>query len=131
MADYRDHYNEIRTAGAGLMAASVDAPNRSEALRQQLSLPFPILCDTERRVVREWDIYNPREKGGIAKPSVFTIDRDRTVRYAAVDTVSTRISASEIVRMLETNTATQTARRKLYIPRLREWVRAIRNSLAR
>ena len=126
MADYRDHYNEIRTAGAGLMAASVDAPNRSEALRQQLSLPFPILCDTERRVVREWDIYNPREKGGIAKPSVFITDRNRTVRYAAVDTVATRIPASEIVRMLETNTATQTARRKLYIPRFGDWLRAIR-----
>lgn len=130
MADYRDHYNEIRSAGATLVAASVDGPETSEALRQQLSLPFPILCDTRRRVVQDWDIYNSREKGGIAKPSVFIIRQDRTVRFAAVDTVSTRVPASEIVRV-QTDAASQTTRRKLYIPRFGEWLRAIRNAVRR
>lgn len=130
MADYREHYNEIRSAGAILVAASVDGPDRSETLRQQLSLPFPILCDNRRRVVQDWDIYNPREKGGIAKPAVFIIGRDRIVRYAAVDTVSTRVSPSEIVRV-QTEAASQTARRKLYIPRFGEWLRAVRNTVRR
>ena len=71
MADYREHYLEIRSAGASLVAVSVDAPDKSEALRGHLALPFPILCDTERRVVRDWGIYNSREKGGIAQPAVF------------------------------------------------------------
>ncbi len=65
MADYRDHYPEIQSAGASLVAVSVDAPGKSEALRNHLSLPFPILCDTERRVVRDWGIYNTREKGAL------------------------------------------------------------------
>ena len=85
------------------------------------------MCDTGRRVVQEWDIYNPREKGGIAKPAVFVIDRDRAVRYAAVDRVSTRVSPSEIIRVLQTDAASQSVRRKLYMPAFREWVRAIRN----
>ena len=65
--DYREHYQEIRAADAGIVAVSVDTREKSEVLRLELDLPFPILCDTERRVVKDWDIYNAREKGGIAK----------------------------------------------------------------
>lgn len=131
MADYREHYNEIRTAGGKLVAVSVDPPNRSEELRQQLSLPFPILCDTGRHLVQQWDIYNPREKGGIAKPAIFVIGPDRRVRYAAVDTVYARVPASEIIRVLETSTETPNAQRKRYIPRFADWLRAFRNALRR
>ena len=131
MADYREHYDEIRKAGAGVLAISVDPPNRSEALRQHLSLPFPILCDTERRVVQDWDIYNAREKGGIAKPAIFLIDADRRVRYSEVDTVSKRVPASEIVRLLKTPTETATAKRKVYIPGFADLRRVIRIALRR
>ena len=70
----------------------MEAPETSEVLRVQLSLPFPILCDTERRVVQDWDIYNSREKGGIAKPAVFVIDPSQVVRYAPVDSVGNKVA---------------------------------------
>lgn len=131
MADYREHFEEIRAAGATLLAASVDAPKRSETLRQQLRLPFSVLCDIDRRVVQDWGIYNPYEKGGIAKPSVFIIGPEGRVRYAAVDTVSTRVPASEIVRLLESSNEIRPARRKLHIPSFAEWLRAFRNAVQR
>lgn len=130
MADYREHYQAIRAAGASLAVVSVDAPEKSEAVRQALHLPFFVLCDTERRVVQEWDVYNPQEKSGVAKPAVFVIERDRTVRYGAVDAVSTRVPPSEIVRVLETAEHHE-ALRKLYIPGFTDWFRAIRNSVRR
>jgi peroxiredoxin len=129
LADYRDHYDEIRASGANLVAVSVDPPEASEAVRRDLRLPFMILCDTARRVVREWDIYNPRERGGIAEPAVFIIDPDRIVLYASVDGVSSRIAASEIVRLLPATAETPPARRKHYIPTLADFFRAIRNSI--
>jgi alkyl hydroperoxide reductase subunit AhpC len=92
---------------------------------------FAILCDTERRVVRDWDIFNARERGGIAKPSVFLIDRDCTVRYASLDGIASRVPASELVRLLQTVAEARPARRKLYIPTPGDWVRAIRNSFRR
>lgn len=127
MADYRDHYEEIRAAGAGLVAASVDSPPKSEVLRRELRLPFPILCDTERRLIQDWDIYNAREKGGIAKPAVFVIDRDRTVRYSKVDHIATRVPAPEIVRILGAAAGTPPLRRKIYVPSLGDFVRALRS----
>jgi len=100
-------------------------------VRAQLSLPFPILCDRERRVIRQWGIYNPREKGGIAKPAVFIIDQDLVVRYAAVDTVVKRVAAAEIVRLLQTATEAPPIRRRVLIPLLPDWLSAIRNSIHR
>ena len=126
MADYREHYLEIRSAGASVVAVSVDAPDESEALRVHLSLPFPILCDTERRVVKDWDIYNSGEKGGIAKPAVFIIDPSQVVRFASVDAVVRRVPAAEIVSLLQNAAEEQPVRRRVLVPLLSEWKSEIR-----
>ena len=131
MADYGEHYPQILAAGATLAALSVDARKQSETLRRELELPFPILCDTERRVIREWDVYSPLERNGIAKPSVFVIEADRKVRYAAVDGVATRRPPAEILRVLQKNPRTQPIRSKIYVPRPADWFRAIRNNFPR
>ena len=130
MADYREHYLEIRSAGASVVV-SVDAPDKSEVLRVDLSLPFPILCDTERRVVRDWGIYNSGEKGGIAMPAVFIIDSSQVVRYASVDAVVRRVPAAEIVSLLQNAAEGQPVRRRVHVPLFSEWKRAIRNSIQR
>ena len=127
MADYREHYLQIRSAGASVVAVSVDAPGESEALRVHLSLPFPILCDTERRVVKDWDIYNSRERGGIAKPPVFIIDPGQVVRFASVDEVLTRVPAVEIVSLLQNADKAHPIRRRVHIPLFSDWMNAIRN----
>jgi len=129
--DYRDHYSEIRSADASVAAISVDAPEKSEALRVDLSLPFPILCDTGRRVVRDWDIYNSQEKGGIAKPAVFIIEPSRVVLYSSVDTVARRVPAAQIVALLQNVARPQPVGRRVYVPLLFEWISAIRNSIRR
>ena len=97
-------------------------------MRAQLSLPFPILCDTERRVLREWDLLNARERGGIAKPSVFVIDPGLMVRDVAIDTVASRVPAAEILSVLAGGPDAAQTRRKTYLPLPGDWLRAIRNN---
>ena len=109
----------------------MDIPEVSEALRTSLSLPFPILCDTEHRVVRDWDIYNSQEKGGIAKPAVFVIDSGRVVRFASVDAVAKRVPAAEIVSLLRSAEKARPVRRRVYIPRFSDWIKGIRNIIRR
>ena len=94
-------------------------------------MPFPILCDTERRVVRDWGIYNSREKGGIAKPAVFIIDPSHVVRYAAVDAVVKRVPAAEIISLLQNAAEGQPVRRRVQVPLFSEWNSASRNSIQR
>ena len=111
-----------------MVAVSVDAPEKSESIRRELRLPFPILSDRHRRVVQDWDIYNPREKGGIAKPAVFILSPDLTVRFVSVDQVASRVPASDIVRLLRDETSTA-AGRKTFIPGPTTFFRAVRNAI--
>jgi peroxiredoxin len=129
LAEYRDLYPSLRAAGATLVAISVNAPEKSESVRHDLSLPFPILSDSRRDVVRERDIYNPREKGGIAKPAVFILAPDRRVRFASVDQVASRVPASEILGQLSQQFPNSTAARKTRIPGPGVFLRALRNAL--
>lgn len=129
MTEYQQHYATIRAAGAELAAISVDAPEKSEALREQLGLSFTILCDTERLVVREWGVYNAREKGGIARPAVFILDPGRFVRCASVDEVASRVPASEIVRALSEGERLSTPPRRTVIPRPGNFFSATWNSI--
>jgi len=129
LADYHKHYDEIRAAGAEVVAVSVDSPQKSEVVRRQLQLPFAILCDTERKVVRDWDIFNQREKGGIAKPAVFIIDRGRIVRFVSIDTVASRVPATDILGLLQSGAVSVAGRRAFYFPRISDFARAIRNGI--
>jgi peroxiredoxin len=129
LAEYRDLYPSFSAAGANVAAISVDAPGKSEAVRRELRLPFAILSDPQRRVVREWGVYNPREKGGIAKPAVFILAPDRTVRFASVDEVASRIPATEILRRLLEQDFGSSANRKALIPGPSTFLRAIGNAI--
>jgi peroxiredoxin len=111
------------------VAVSVDAPEKSESVRRELRLPFPILSDAQRWVVREWGIYNPHENGGIAKPAVFILAADRTVRFISVDEVASRVPAAEILRRLSARDSGADAERKRLVPEPATWFRAIRNAL--
>jgi peroxiredoxin len=128
LAEYRDVYSTLLGAGAKLVAVSVDAPEKSESVRRELQLPFSILSDAERQVVREWDIYNAKEKGGIAEPAVFILDPDRTVCFVSVDEVASRVPAAEIVRRLSRRDPSPAARRAL-IPGPTTFFRAIRSAI--
>ena len=100
MAEYARSYSAIRAAGADVAVLSVDSAERSAALRNELALPFPILGDASRAVVKAWDLYNPREMGGIAVPAVFVIDPDLRVRWRSVDSTRKRVCADGVLRFL-------------------------------
>jgi peroxiredoxin len=131
LAEYRDRYGEIQRSGGSVAAVSVDEPGRSEVVRQQLRLPFPLLCDPARKVITPWGLLNEREKGGIAKPSVFVIDRDMRVRFASLDRDATRVPTDTVVNFLVSGMPATSLkpRRGLVIPRLADWFRAVRNAL--
>ncbi len=129
MTEYARELDAIRSAGADVVALSVDSAERSEALRRQLGLAFPVLCDTERTVVRAWDLYNPKEMGGIAVPAVFVIDTERRIRYRSIDSTRTRVSTHGVLTFLQGRT--EPVARVALRPRVRDIARAIGNALSR
>jgi peroxiredoxin len=131
LAEYARHTDAIRGAGADIAALSVDAPARSEGVRAQLGLRFPLLCDPARRVVREWDLYNAKEMGGIAYPAVFVIGPDRRVRYRSIDRTASRVSTEGVLRFLRGEGTADPPERRRVRAGLREFGRAFANALRR
>ena len=100
MADYSEQLEELRAAGAELVAISVDDAARAEPVRQELGIKFPLLCDTRREVVKKYGLLNSGEKGGIAFPASFVIDRERVVRFRALEDVASRVSVDQLLELV-------------------------------
>jgi peroxiredoxin len=100
LADYSDHLEDFRAAGADLVAISVDDAARAEPVRVELGIELPLLCDTRREVVTAYGLLNTRENGGIAFPACFVVDRDRVVRFRALEDVVSRVSVDQLLGLV-------------------------------
>ncbi len=140
MAEFRDLSDDFRGIGVHIAALSVDSPERSERARRQYELPFPILCDTQKEVVRAWGLFNAEERGGIAVPAVILLGRDRRIRASMIEGVATRVRAADLLRFLRSHPVpadsadgmpTNIQCQRVIIPSLVDWGRAISNAFAR
>ena len=111
-----------------IAALSVDPPEQSRAMRTELGLPFPLLCDSERRVVQDFGLFNAKEKGGIAFPATFVLDADRRVRFYLREGTRARADP-EAVAALVRGGPEPVARR--FLPRPRDLAGAVRSLLRR
>ena len=73
-----------------MLGLCVESSRAHTAYAQQLELPFPLLSDLNREVVREYGVMYTRETRhregfyGISKRAVFVVDGGGVVRYAWV-----------------------------------------------
>jgi len=74
---------EIRALGADVLAVAVTATFAQQAFAAQLGVGFPLLSDWEREVSAAYGVQYDCWRGhrGVAKRSVFLIDRGGIVRY--------------------------------------------------
>ena len=120
MTAYRDRHDDFVKAGADLYALSVDPPERSAKHKQRLHLPFELLCDPDRSVVRAWDLYNRWEHGGVARPAVFVLTPpDGRVRARSVDRMANRVPPEKVLAALKALDREPMTRR-LVLPRVGE-----------
>jgi thioredoxin-dependent peroxiredoxin len=101
LADYAKSYQLFRDAGCEIIAVSVDPPQRSAAMCRDLGIEFTVLSDASRRIISNWGLLNAREKGGIALPATFLIDRDGLVLFSAREDTSQRVAASEMLAFVK------------------------------
>jgi len=85
MCTFRDSLNVFTDAGARVVGISVDTPYAQKAWGEQHGLTFTLLSDFNRRAVMAFGVEDPNfAKGvlpGVAKRSVFVLDKDGTVTY--------------------------------------------------
>jgi peroxiredoxin Q/BCP len=68
---------EFGRLGVQVLGASVDPPAANARFAQKYELLMPLLCDTERELVRAFDVERPT---GRAERVTFLLDADGTIR---------------------------------------------------
>jgi peroxiredoxin len=82
----RDGLADLATLSATIVGVSVDTFFALKAWADAQRVPFPLLSDFNKTVIREYGVVNEDMIGlkEIAKRAVFVIDRDRTIRHREV-----------------------------------------------
>jgi len=82
---FRDSMSEFNDIKAQVVGISVDSPFAQKAFVEANGLNFPMYSDFSRHAVRGFGIEDPNFAGGllpgVAKRSVFVLDRDGIVRW--------------------------------------------------
>lgn len=67
-----------------IVGISVDPPEQSARLKQELQLPFPLLSDKDERVIKLYGLIDdPDANGtGYARPAVLLLDAQGVIRWA-------------------------------------------------
>lgn len=85
LCTFRDRIDRLSDMNVSVVGISVDSPFANKAFSNYHNLPFPILSDYMRQVVRKYGI-ELKDFAGLegyiaAKRSVFLTDKDGIVRY--------------------------------------------------
>ena len=86
MCTFRESMVQLGKANAQVFGISVDTFFTLKAFHDQQQLPFPLLSDFNKQVIREYGVFNEDMIGlkGIAKRATFVIDKDGIVQHAEV-----------------------------------------------
>lgn len=86
LCTFRDQLAAYSGVGAQVVGISVDSFFALKAYRDAQALPFDLLSDFNKEVIRDYGVFNPDMIGlkGLAKRAVFVVDRQRVVRHREV-----------------------------------------------
>ncbi len=97
MGHIQELYAEIQGRGA---SAVVVLPEKLERIRNYLEkrpYPFPVLSDAGRKVVKDYGVYVRVnfESIHIARPAVFVLDGEGTIKYIFIASIQTEYPPDE------------------------------------
>jgi peroxiredoxin Q/BCP len=81
LLDFRDATMAFDKLGARIAAVSPDEPSVAAFLKTERGLGFPLLCDPQKKALREWGLLEPT---GVVRESLFILGRDRGIRSLAL-----------------------------------------------
>lgn len=76
----KESYPKIRDAGGEVLAITPELPQKAAAVVNDLQLPFGVMCDTDMKVAKMYDVYNPVMNW--CWPAGFILDRNGVIQYS-------------------------------------------------
>jgi peroxiredoxin len=102
MCTFRDSTSRLGGTGAQVVGVSVDSLFTLKVFAQTYNLQFPLLSDFNKKVVKAYGVMQDPWPGfgyrGVAKRSVFVVDRNGILRYKWItDTPSNEPPYDEVI----------------------------------
>ncbi|HOD50570.1 MAG TPA: redoxin domain-containing protein [Candidatus Hydrogenedentes bacterium] len=86
MCGYRDDFSRFKDADTEVFAISVEPQDSSDRFKKEYQLPFNVVGDGERRIVKAFKVpVRDQDGNGYAKRSVFLIDKKGIIRHIDMD----------------------------------------------
>lgn len=104
LLNLKDDFTKFAPLHAALAAVSVDSIEESADFNHTWRLPFPLLSDSQLRLIDAYGIRHPKGHDGkdISRPCVIILDPQKTIRYKYVGVLPTdRPSDDEIIFTLQ------------------------------
>ncbi len=83
---FRDEYDEIIETGAEVIGISPDSPESHQKFKKKYNLPFKLLSDPEKKVIKRFDALGEKQlMGKIVDKiyrSTYIVDEDMVIRKA-------------------------------------------------
>lgn len=100
----RDHSNELANASISIVGVSMDSESSHQKFIQKFELPFPLIADTDRKVIDAFGVWGPKkfmgkEYDGIHR-TTFVINEQGIIE-AIITKPKTKEHAAEILAVFE------------------------------
>ncbi len=92
---FRDNYADYQSKNIVVLGVSADDEAAHQAFTQKYNLPFPLLADVDRSIIKAYDVDN----GNYAKRVTYIIDENGTISHV-YDSVQTATHATDVLAEL-------------------------------
>jgi thioredoxin-dependent peroxiredoxin len=89
---FRDNYAAYQGKDIAVLGVSADDEAAHQQFTQKFNLPFPLLADTDRSIIKAYDV----DGGGYAKRVTYTIDPQGKISHVYT-TINTETHATDIL----------------------------------
>ena len=99
----RDHHSSLQEKGIAVLGVSADSASKHQKFIAKYDLPFPLIADTERKVIEAFGVWGEKKFMGRVYDGIhrttYVIGEDGTV-LKRFDKVKTKAHAEEILDVL-------------------------------
>lgn len=100
MVELQNQLIDIEAAEIQIVGISYDEVDVLRKFSKENNISFPLLSDSESKTIREYGIFNSKEKGkysGVPIPTTFIIDQSGTIQAVLPGTQKKRHSVDELI----------------------------------